>query len=86
VSEGGPERIARPCEIVVANLTADLHLSLAAREVALAAPGGIMILSGIVSAEAERVATALRRLGMAASPPDILDGWACISARRVPPA
>ncbi len=86
VWEGGPERIAQPCEIVVANLTADLHMALAAQEAGLVAPGGVLIASGIVAGEAERVAAALRGLGMAASPPDTLDGWACISACRPHPA
>jgi ribosomal protein L11 methyltransferase len=84
--EGGPARIARTCDIVVANLTADLHVALAAAEAALVAPGGVLIASGIVAAEAARVADVLRALGLAPSAPDTLDGWACIPACRPRPA
>jgi ribosomal protein L11 methyltransferase len=82
VVEGGPGKIPGPCDILLANLTADLHLALGAAEAALLAPGGALVASGIVASEGERVAEAFRALGLRPGAPDMLDGWVCIAAHR----
>ena len=79
---GGPEVVAgRTFPLVLANLLTHAHLGLAARYAALVAPGGLLVLGGILSDEADAVAEALARAGFA--PPERLhaDGWCAFLAR-----
>ncbi|HVB11409.1 MAG TPA: 50S ribosomal protein L11 methyltransferase [Bacillota bacterium] len=81
VVEGGPEAVPSRCDIVVANLTADLHVALAAAEAQLLGPAGILVASGIVAAEADRVTAMFRALRLAPSALDTMDGWCCMRLR-----
>jgi ribosomal protein L11 methyltransferase len=79
---GGPEAVAgRTFPLVLANLLTHAHLTFADRYAALLAPGGILVLGGILSEEADRVADAVARAGF--DPPERLhaDGWCALLAR-----
>jgi ribosomal protein L11 methyltransferase len=75
-------RLAEPGEVrarfslVVANLLTHTHLALAREYVRLVAPGGSLILGGMLDHEDEGVATALAALGFGARARVALEGWA----------
>jgi ribosomal protein L11 methyltransferase len=72
---------APPAPLVIANILAAAHRRLAARYRRLLAPGGTLLLGGILDAEAEEVRDGLRAHGLA--PADVLsiDGWTALGFR-----
>lgn len=72
---------AAPAPLVLANLLAAAHVRLAARYRRLLAPGGVLVLGGILDAEAESVRDALRAHGLAAADALSIDGWTALGFR-----
>ena len=64
--------------LIVANLLSHTHLGLARRYERLVAPGGTLILGGILADEHEAVADALRAVSFELKTCRIVDGWASL--------
>ena len=71
-----------PAPLVVANLLTSAHLALAPRYTGWVAPGGALVLGGILSAEAGRVGDAMCRHGFEARDALTLDGWITLELAR----
>ena len=71
-----PQEIAGRFPLVLANLLTHTHLALAPHYARLVAPGGSLVLSGMLEHEDERVAETLSRAGFAARSRLVLEGWA----------
>jgi ribosomal protein L11 methyltransferase len=77
---GGPERLGGgPYALVLANLLTAAHLALAPQYRRLVAPGGTLILGGMLAGEEEAVAAALARQGLARRARTEVDGWAALA-------
>ena len=63
--------------LVLANLLAAAHAKLAARYRRLLAPGGVLVLGGILDAEAAAVRAELGKEGFAPADEVSIDGWTC---------
>lgn len=74
LAEPGDVRARFP--LVVANLLTHTHLALAREYARLVAPGGSLILGGMLDHEDERVIPALAALGFASRARVALEGWA----------
>jgi ribosomal protein L11 methyltransferase len=72
---------APPAPLVLANLLAAAHLKLAVRYARLLAPGGTLVLGGILDAEAGAVGEAMRACGCASAGALSLDGWTSLAFR-----
>jgi ribosomal protein L11 methyltransferase len=70
--------LAEPARIVLANLLAHAHLTLAARYRLLVAPGGQLVLGGMLDHEDGRVADALASAGFEPRARLALEGWASL--------
>lgn len=75
---------AGPAELVMANLLTAAHLRFAPRYGGLVAPGGTLVLGGILQAEADEVATAVAEQGFAREAVRVADGWATLQMAREP--
>jgi ribosomal protein L11 methyltransferase len=73
---------AVPADAVVANLTADVILGLAPVLARCVAPGGWLVVSGLIATEAGRVAEALASAGLRPAATEGLDGWAAVRLVR----
>jgi ribosomal protein L11 methyltransferase len=74
---GGPESVTGgPFPLVLANLLAPAHLALASEYRRLTAPGGALVLGGMLADEDARVAAALRPAGFESRDRVVVDGWA----------
>jgi ribosomal protein L11 methyltransferase len=81
--EGQPRDFAgEEFDVVVANLTAEVIIDLMSDLVACLAPGGLMILSGILSELAEDVERALLAYGFAVIERRVSGEWCAMVARR----
>ncbi len=81
--ESVDELIARgPFMLVAANLLTLTHLALAGRYARLVAPGGQLVLGGILADEADRVQHALTESGFTADDNVVLDGWTSLLLSR----
>lgn len=67
-----------PFDLVVANILAEPLIQLAPELVAQLAPGGVLVLSGILAAQAETVAKAYKALGMPDPQTRIQGEWAAL--------
>ncbi len=76
----GPESIrdARPFPLVLANLLAHTHVALAPHYRRLAAPGGLLILGGILEHEDKDVIAALEPAGFARLERLVIEGWSSL--------
>jgi len=76
----GPEslREVRPFPLVVANLLAHTHLALAPHYRRLTAPGGTLILGGILEHEDHDVIAALEAAGFAPLGRLVIEGWSSL--------
>jgi len=72
--------------VVVANLLTAAHLRLAPRYASYVAPGGALVLGGILDAEAPGLAAALAGRGFAPDSSLSLEGWTTLTLRRGPGA
>lgn len=76
----GPEAVptGAPFRLVTANLLSHTHLELAAHYERLVAPGGRLILGGILADEGQRVSEALGTAGFGVQSRRVIDGWASL--------
>jgi ribosomal protein L11 methyltransferase len=76
----GPQAVwsTPPFRLVLANLLAHTHLALLPHYARLTAPGGSLVLGGILGEEAEQVNDALESAGFEPSARVIIDGWASL--------
>jgi ribosomal protein L11 methyltransferase len=79
-----PPEIDEAAPIVVANLLTHSHLALAAQYARLVAPGGQLVLGGMLEDEDDRVTAALAAAGFERRARVALEGWA--SLRLAAPA
>lgn len=70
--------LVEPAPIVLANLLTHAHLTLAARYRRLVAPGGQLVLGGMLDHEADRVTDALTAAGFEPRARLALEGWASL--------
>jgi ribosomal protein L11 methyltransferase len=70
-----------PAPLVLANLLTAAHLKMAARYPRLLAPGGTLVLGGILDAEAGRVREVLREQELAPTVTSSIDGWSALGFR-----
>lgn len=70
-----------PAPLVLANLLAAAHVRLAARYRRLLAPGGMLVLGGILDGEADGVRDSLRGHGLVPADAVSIDGWTALGFR-----
>jgi ribosomal protein L11 methyltransferase len=70
-----------PAPLVLANLLAAAHVRLAARYRRLLAPGGTLLLGGILDGEADAIRDRLRAHGLAPTDTLSIDGWSALGFR-----
>jgi ribosomal protein L11 methyltransferase len=85
LAPGPPERVRGPYDTVLANILATPLKLLAPLLSAQLAPGGVLVLAGILERQAEEVASAYAP-GLALAVADREDGWVLMCARRATPA
>jgi ribosomal protein L11 methyltransferase len=73
-----------PAPLVLANLLAAAHRTLAGRYRDLVAAGGVVVLGGLLDAEADGVADALAAHGFAREASVSLEGWTSLALRHAP--
>ncbi len=71
-----------PYDLVVANILAEPLCRLAPRLAPLVARGGVVVLSGLLPKQRERVVAAYRAQGMRLVAARIFDGWAVLVLER----
>ena len=76
----GPETVParEPFPLVAANLLSHTHLGLAAQYERLVAPGGLLVLGGILADEHQRVTDTLEAVGFESVTRRVMDGWASL--------
>ena len=79
----GPERLSapEPFRLVLANLLTHTHLALLPHYARLIAPGGALVLGGILSDEDQQVIAALEAAGFALCTRVVIEGWASLLFR-----
>ncbi len=75
-------RAAAPFDLIVANILAEPLCRLAPRIAPLMAPGGALVLSGLLPRQRERVVGAYGAQGIRLKEARIADGWAVLVLRR----
>jgi ribosomal protein L11 methyltransferase len=75
---------ARPAPLVLANLLAAAHRTLAARYARVVAPGGLIVLGGLLDAEADEVAATMAEHGFARRDARSVEGWTSLVCERAP--
>lgn len=75
-------RAAAPYDLVVANILAEPLCRLAPRLTPLIAPGGMLVLSGLLPSQRERVVAAYGVQGARLTAARIFDGWAVLVLRK----
>ena len=71
-----------PFPLVMANLLAAAHRVLAARYATLVAPGGLLILGGLLDGEADDVAAMMTAHGFARHEARSVEGWTSLACRH----
>jgi ribosomal protein L11 methyltransferase len=79
-AEGAP--VSPPYDIVTANIVADVIVALCPIIKKLLKPGGLFIISGIISAHLDKVLAALEQTGFQVEESHALHDWHCITAGR----
>ncbi len=81
---GGPETLAAGdrFHLVVANLLTHTHQGLVARYEQIVAPGGLLVLGGILADEHQSVIDALRPAAFELVARRVVDGWASLLVGR----
>jgi ribosomal protein L11 methyltransferase len=81
----GPEALTgEPFPVVVANLLTHTHLALAPIYARLVAPGGTLVLGGILAEEDTQVTGAVEAVGFARRDRLVLEGWSSLRLDRLP--
>lgn len=79
VRRGGPDALPTGAfDLVLANLTLDIHREVAAQLAALAADGGVVVASGIVEDQEAEARDVFSRAGLRARRVRALDGWVAL--------
>ncbi|MCL6443555.1 MAG: 50S ribosomal protein L11 methyltransferase [Alicyclobacillus sp.] len=79
VRRGGPDALPTGAfDLVLANLTLDIHREVAAQLAALAADGGVVVASGIVEDQEAEARDVFSRAGLHARRVRALDGWVAL--------
>jgi ribosomal protein L11 methyltransferase len=73
-----------PVPLVLANLLAAAHRTLAPRYARLVAPGGTIVLGGLLDAEADDVAAALAAHGLRRVAARSIEGWTSLACEHAP--
>ena len=73
---------APPFPLVLANLLAAAHRTLAARYSRLVAPGGVLVLGGLLEGEADDVAATMAAHGLPRFDARSVDGWTSLACRH----
>jgi ribosomal protein L11 methyltransferase len=73
-----------PAPLVLANLLAAAHRALAPRYARLVAPGGMIVLGGLLDAEADDIARALTAHGFARRHTHSVEGWTSLACEHAP--
>lgn len=76
--------VAPPFPLVLANLLAAAHRSLAARYATLVAPGGVLVLGGLLDGEAGETAQLVAEHGFTQLDARSVEGWASLACRHAP--
>jgi ribosomal protein L11 methyltransferase len=79
--QSSADELPAPADVVVANILSNPLKLLAPMLSALVAPGGAIVLSGVLERQIAEVA-AFYEAGLAVKPWRIRDGWACLVGRR----
>lgn len=74
--------VAPPFPLVLANLLAAAHRALGARYAALVAPGGVLILGGLLDGEADDVARVMAAQGFSRVDTRSMEGWTSVACRH----
>src|SRR3546814_7181798 len=69
-------------DLIVANILARPLIDMAADVAAIAAPGGQLVLAGVLRTQADAVARAYRRAGYCLAEPRNLGDWAILRRRK----
>ena len=69
------QEMGGPYDVIVANIVADVIISLASRVRPFLKPGGLFLTSGVIDDRAEEVADALRSAGWAIKEENHSEGW-----------
>ncbi|MGH7398822.1 MAG: 50S ribosomal protein L11 methyltransferase [Candidatus Rokuibacteriota bacterium] len=80
-----PQEVGGRFPLVLANLLTHTHLALALQYARLVAPGGSLVLGGMLQDEDERVSQALAGAGFAPRSRLALEGWASLRLQAPPP-
>ena len=75
---------AAPAPLVLANLLAAAHHALAARYGRLVTAGGVLILGGLLDAEADAVTATFAAHGFRREAARSLEGWTSLALRHAP--
>jgi ribosomal protein L11 methyltransferase len=75
---------AEPAPLVLANLLAAAHHTLAPQYARLVAPGGVLVLGGLLDAEADDVAASLSAHGLARQAARSVEGWTSLACEHAP--
>ena len=70
--------------LVLANLLAAAHRALAGRYAALVAPGGLLVLGGLLDGEADQIAAVVAAHGFAPHATRSVEGWTSLACRHAP--
>jgi ribosomal protein L11 methyltransferase len=73
-----------PAPLVLANLLAAAHRTLAPRYVRLVAPGGVVVLGGLLDAEADEITAVMATHGFAARNTRSVEGWTSLECEHAP--
>jgi ribosomal protein L11 methyltransferase len=85
IALAGPETIAdAPFPVVMANLLTHTHLAHRTLYARLVAPGGALILGGILADEDGAVTEAIEAMGFARDERLVFEGWSSLSLDRLP--
>jgi ribosomal protein L11 methyltransferase len=80
--EHGEVRGAAPFDLIVANILAEPLMRMAPKIAAALAPGGVLVLSGLLRNQRERVVAAYRAQDLRLDRAMIREGWAVLVLRR----
>jgi ribosomal protein L11 methyltransferase len=76
--------VGPPFPLVLANLLAAAHRALAARYAALVAPGGLLVLGGLLDGEADEIAATVGTHGFSPHATRSVEGWTSLACRHAP--
>lgn len=76
-------RSAEPYDIILANIVSDVLIAMAGELESILAPGGSIVLSGIIDERAREVERAFCAAGLATERTQSLEGWTMLLMRRL---